>query len=219
LEALLLHYKAEFDVSESLCLTRWNTHYGLLLAILKREGDIADIDTKRKLKNAEETLRPFAEATDALQGNNDTLWQLVVQFGKLFHAFVKHAGREIQGTDAAAFRRIVCARASQLFSPALVLIAYLCPGTSRTKLVDQGLLETLREMHSALVGASEANVPDGYGRRSGRTKKIRLLCSECIYLCSHFYGYKNIFRTSQEQPNVRFGKQYKITLVFLLENL
>jgi len=129
--------KAAMSVSECIVETRWNTVYELIVAVLKKN---AASDTKlsyelaSRLREAVDLLKPFADATNAVQQENATLWQAA-------HAVqIMRAG--FSGPQK--IRTLFENRARFVISPTLLLLSYFAPNA----VVPTEAQQLLRLFHS-----------------------------------------------------------------------
>jgi hypothetical protein len=153
LEEVALRARAIHGVTMRPVQTRWNYLYLLVKEIVAKEAASAKITNTNEaalLREAEAALRPFYTATQLVQGHNTTTWDVL---GALS---VIHASITRVGTVAESAAAIIMKRRVQMFSPAVVLLAYLCPVIRGTDIPDA--VRTLRGMHSMIVdGSRDAN--------------------------------------------------------------
>jgi hypothetical protein len=129
LEEVALSARAVHGVTMHPVQARWNYLYLLVKEIVFKEAASAKIKNTNEaalLREAEAALRPSYKATQLVQGHNTTTWDVLGALS-VIHAAITRVGTVAEGAAAIIMKRRV-----QMFSPAVVLLAYLCPAIRGT---------------------------------------------------------------------------------------
>jgi len=121
LEALCKRLRDDLEISQTVCETRWNSLYLLLKEIFKTDAQnpINDRDiVDKELRPALTALEPFFSCTMEIQKVGARTWDALLGLFHL-HGFVSKNGQAMQKA-----RYLFVARAEQMFSPAVLLVAY-----------------------------------------------------------------------------------------------